>query len=498
MCLSQDEVCNGKDVVSNNLDTLDGLELARKYWDRFEKDLVGFSKWCFPDDIRTKEVPDFHKEIYNLLETKERVAVAAPRGFAKSRISSIFYPSWLATYGKSRDITIISASEGLAVELLRNIKLMMENAPQYKALYGEVWSDKWTESHIILKNGVNIRAKGAGAQIRGYRPDVLILDDIETDESVASEEQRKKLKDWIFRACLNTLLPNGQFVIIGTLIHPLSILSDLLETPNGWAKRKFRAYITEEQKKGNELWADARPHEWLQQRKKEIGSFAFASEFLNDPRLDASAPVKENQIRFWTELPKQYSSVIAVDPAYSEDEKADFKVASLIAIDQNLNRYLVNYIRNHAPTGEFIDAILNLYLQNKGTITGIGVPSGGTEKMFYTSMLKRAEERKIYAPFVELTNSFITAGGQKVREKTARITACLQPLFEQGKYYIHANHYEVRDELLTIGSSRWDDLVDTLAYAEQILQPRWEEPKLQQFDDRGYLVEDDMPNNYGF
>jgi hypothetical protein len=475
------------------------ISLQREYWDRFKGDLGGFSKWCYPEDIRTKEVPFFHKEIYRLLETKERVAIAAPRGFAKSRVCSIFYPSWLATYGKNRDITIISASEALAIDLLRNIKMMMESAPQYKMLYGDVRSEKWTENHIILKNGVNIRAKGAGGQIRGFRPDVLILDDIETDESVASEEQRKKLKDWIFRACLNTLLPHGQFVIIGTLIHPLSILSDLLETPNKWEKRKYRAYKTEEEKAGNELWPEARPHAWLQQRKSEIGTFAFASEFLNNPRLDTSAPVKENQIRYWEELPKQYSSVIAVDPAYSEDEKSDFKVASLIGIDQNLNRYLISYTRTHCPTGEFIDGILNMYLQNKGTITGIGVPSGGTEKMFYTSMLKRAEERKIYPPFIELANSFITAGGQKVREKTARITACLQPLFEQGKYYIHANHYEVRDELLTIGNSRWDDLVDTLAYAEQILQPKWEEPKINKFDDRGYLVEENkVPNNYGF
>ena len=479
-------------------DNTEALAKAKEIWLANKANLFSFAHWCFPEDIKTEVAPAYQQEIYEMLVNKQRVAIAAPRGFAKSRISSIFYPAWLATYGLNKDITIISASEGLAIELLRNIKSMMDNSPQYKMLYGEVQSPKWTESHIILKNGVSIRARGAGGQIRGFRPDVLILDDIETDESVTSEEQRKKLKDWIFRACLNTLLPDGQFVIIGTLIHPLSVLSDLLETPNGWTKRKFRAYKTDEQVAGNELWAEARPHEWLQQRKAEIGSFAFASEFLNDPRLDASAPVKQEQIRYWEQLPKQYSCVIAVDPAYSEDVKSDYKVASLVGIDQNLNRYLISYERTHAPVGEFIDAILNMYLQNKGTITGIGVPTGGTEKMFYASLLKRAEERKIYAPFIELTNTFITAGGQKVREKTARITACLQPLFEQGKYYIHANHYEVRDELLTIGSSRNDDLVDTLAYAEQILQPRYEEPKINKLDDRGYLIEDDIPNNYGF
>jgi hypothetical protein len=41
----------------------------------------------------------------------------------------------------------------------------------------------------------------------------------------------------------------------------------------------------------------------------------------------------------------------------------------------------------------------------------------------------------------------------------------------QGKYYIAPDHMEAREELLTIGSSKNDDIVDTLAYSEQILQP---------------------------
>ncbi len=460
-------------------------------------DLENFIRVYFKD-LAKDEIPDFHREIYSLLTTENRLALAAPRGFAKSMICSVFYPTWLATYGHKKDICIISASEGLAIELLRKIRTTLESNEAYLRIFGDVRSSKWTENHIVLANGVNIRAKGAGGQIRGFRPDVLILDDIETDESVVSEDQRKKLRDWLFKACLNTLLPNGQFVIIGTILHVLSVLSDILDTPNGWIKKRYTAYIDGVEDEGHELWANARPHKWLQERKAEIGSFAFASEFMNDPKTDASAPIKPEYIRYWEELPKQYSAVITVDPAYSEDDKADFKVASLILIDQNLNRYLVEYIRTHAPIGEFIDSILNMYQRNKGTITGVGIPNSGTEKMFFESVLKRAEERKIYAPFIELKNSFISTSGRNITNKKARIVASLQPLFESGKYYIHANHYEVKDELLTIGSSRNDDVVDTLCYAEQILQPRYEEPKEFNFDDRGFLI-DDEPNreNYG-
>lgn len=441
-------------------------------YSEFRGDLRKFAVFFF-DNLMEYETADFQREIYGLLENEDRVAIAAPRGFTKSTICDVIFPCWLSLLMVKKDICIISASETLAVEFLRKVRIELETNEKIVGLFGDVRSEKWTENHIILKNGVNIRAKGAGGQIRGFRPDCLILDDIETDESVENEEQRKKLKDWLFKACLNTLLPGGQMVLVGTLIHPLSVLSDLLETPRaGWVRRKYRAYKDGIEEAGKELWPVARPHEWLQQRKKEIGSWAFAAEFMNDPRLDDSAPIKPEQIRTWTELPKQYSVVIALDPAYSEDEKADWKVAVAIAMDEQLNRYLLEYVRTHAPSGEYIDEGLNMFMRYRGRCNAFGVPNSGTEKEFFKKVCDRALERRIAAPITELKNTFIQTGSSVAnRNKKKRIIASLQPLFEQGRYYIGEGHFEARDELLTIGSSRWDDLTDAMSYAEQLLQP---------------------------
>lgn len=450
----------------------------------------------FFEEMMYSDTPKFHREIYDYLLSEERVALAAPRGFAKSTIVCVFYPLWMAMLMVRRDILIISASETLAVEFLRKIRMEICGNEKLKALFGDQQSDKWTENHIVLRNGVNIRAKGAGGQIRGFRPDCILLDDIETDEGVESEEQRKKLKDWLFKACLNTLLPKGQLVIIGTLIHPLSVLGDLLETPReGWIRKKYRAYVDGVEKEGHELWPKARPHVWLQQRKGEIGSWAFAAEFMNDPKMDDSAPIKQEQLRYWRELPRQFSCVITVDPAYSEDEKSDYKVASCVGIDQNQNRYLLEYIRTHDATGEFIDGALNMFLRYRGLITALGVPDSGTEKEFFRSFCNRATERKLSPPIVSLKNTFVDAStGTSIRNKKKRVIASLQPLFEQGRYYINENHIEARDELLTIGSSRWDDIVDTMSYAEQLLVPMFFEDKKSEFEEENNNL---MIANYG-
>jgi len=452
----------------------------------------------FLKPLLLSDSPDFHLEVYKMLPNGKRIVLASPRGFAKSTMVSVIYPIWLALWKGATDIVIISASETLAVDWLRKIKFELCNNPRVREYFGEQVSDKWSENHIILRNGVNIRARGAGGQIRGFRPDVIICDDLETDDSVRSEEQRKQLKEWLFKACLNTLVPEGQFIIVGTIIHPLSVLADLLAMDNGWTKKKYMAYQDGVQEAGHELWPLLWSHDRLQARKREIGSFAFSSEFMNSPISDETAPIKETQIRTWTQLPKNYNAVIAVDPAYSEDDTADFKTACLILCDQFGNRFLAHYIRTHSKIGDFQDAVINMWLSHRGEVTALGIPNSGVEKGFFDSFLRKCTERKLYPPVMELKNAFVQSStGISIRNKTARVIAALQPLFEQGKYYIGADMLEARDELMSIGVSRHDDLVDCMTYAENLIMPFYGTATT---DSNGNNVEMQMAisNDYGY
>ena len=215
---------------------------VRKIYKIWSENLQFFVEDVFKEQL-TSKMPEFHKEIYELVTKVDRLVMAAPRGFAKSRMLSVFYPMHQALFQKKKDICIISASEGLAIEWLREIRREIENNPLIVRYFGDLRTGKWTENHLILNNKTrtNIRARGAGGQIRGFRPDLIILDDIETEDSVASSEQRNKLRNWLFKACLNTLLPHGQFLWIGTIISPLALLNETLDNNNGWEKRKFRA-----------------------------------------------------------------------------------------------------------------------------------------------------------------------------------------------------------------------------------------------------------------
>jgi phage terminase large subunit-like protein len=206
-------------------------------------------------------------------------------------------------------------------------------------------------------------------------------------------------------------------------------------------------------------------------KKSEIGSTFFAAEYQNDPVDNDALPIKRDMIQLWEKLPEAYNLYMAVDPAYSEDLKADFKTCVLVAVDTRGNRYLVNYIHTHDMQSDFNNAIINMYVQNKRRVVYVGIPNSGTEKSFFKQFIDECMRRGINIPVKELKNVVIDASGRIRKKKSARITASLQHLFEQGRYFVHASHSEALSELLNIGISKHDDIVDAITYCEQIIDP---------------------------
>lgn len=242
-----------------------------------------FAGYYLQDDLKCR-VPEFHREMYDLANAEhKRIVIAAPRSFAKSTVFSKIYPCFRILKKPVRRILIISSTGTLAEHWLREIKYELTENKYVVADFGDSSTDKWTQDHIVCKNHhggppIEVLAKGAGYQIRGFRPDIVIVDDLETDEGVRSEDQRAKLLDWFDKALINTLEKDSQLIMIGTVLHPLSLLSAVMNR-EGWTVRKYQAITPD----GKSLWPEKWPIAALEARKREIGSLAFNSEFMNDP-----------------------------------------------------------------------------------------------------------------------------------------------------------------------------------------------------------------------
>lgn len=225
---------------------------------RAEKDLDFFCRTYFPHYF-SKPSSALHRyfaERYPAMieranETGEgdREADAAPRGNAKSTWTTFGLILWAAAYRKRRYPMIVSETRPQAESFLSFIKLEIESnerlAQDFPELAGEgsVWRADW----IITRNGVKVHAAGSGQKLRGFRhgsrrPDLVVGDDLENDESVESPEQRKKLEKWFFKALMKIGARDTVYIVVGTILHQESLLQQLLEKP-GWKGRKFQSVI---------------------------------------------------------------------------------------------------------------------------------------------------------------------------------------------------------------------------------------------------------------
>ena len=131
---------------------------------------------------------------------------------------------------------ILSDSSEQAEGFLSDIKTELEENAALREDFGELEGRVWKASVILLSNGVKIEALGAGKKIRGrrhkqWRPDLILCDDLENDENVNTPEQRKKLRDWFYKAVSKAGDTYTDIVYIGTLLHYDALLANVAKNP---------------------------------------------------------------------------------------------------------------------------------------------------------------------------------------------------------------------------------------------------------------------------
>jgi len=176
-------------------------------------------------------------------------ALAAPRGNAKSTLSTLILPLWCIAGARKKFIVIISDTTEQAEEFLDGIKSELEANERLIEDFPEACGSGriWKASKLITENGVAVRCWGKRKRLRGARhgnrrPDLVICDDLEDDENIDSPDQREKDRKWFFKAVMKIGGRYTVYIVIGTLLHYDSLLARLLNRP-GWQGKKWQAVI---------------------------------------------------------------------------------------------------------------------------------------------------------------------------------------------------------------------------------------------------------------
>lgn len=241
-------------------DVQSALTAARK---AAAQSLRGFADTYLPHHFSLPP-STMHLELYALLEDisnrrGRRLAVAAPRGHAKSTLVSVAYVLWSICLRKEEFIVLLSDSSDQAVDHLAAVRRELEENHRLLEDYPEACESpelkpaptRWRRNDLITRSGVRIAAFGAEQKIRGRkhqkaRPTLIICDDLENEADVRSEDNRRNLREWFTRTLTKAGTSNTNIVVAGTILHPDSLLAGLTQREGapGWITRIHRAVLS--------------------------------------------------------------------------------------------------------------------------------------------------------------------------------------------------------------------------------------------------------------
>lgn len=174
-----------------------------------------FPQFCFA------EATDFHKaatkRVLNNLEWYE--VRAWSRELAKS-VRTMMEVLYLCLTGKKKYVLLISNSLDNAQRLLMPYRGNLEANQRIIHDYGvQELPGHWESAEFTSRKGVAFRALGAGQSPRGARneearPDVLLFDDIDTDEDCRNNDIIEKRWRWIEDAAIGTRSVSKKTTII--------------------------------------------------------------------------------------------------------------------------------------------------------------------------------------------------------------------------------------------------------------------------------------------
>lgn len=464
--------------------------------ERARQDFAFFRRAYFPHYCLVGEDSRLHEwldaELPRMADAPEgvRLAIAAPRGEAKSTFVSLFFVLWAVLTGRKHYILIIADALEQAASLLGAVKDELEFNEALKRDFpgaagkGHVWN----VGTVVTPGNVKIQALGAGKRMRGlrhgpHRPDLIVLDDLENDENVDKPEQRDKLQSWLQKTVLNLGAADGSMdvVYVGTLLHYDSVLARTLRKPL-WKARTFRSILRwpdrmdlwdawesllssrgeaearrfyrrhkEEMEAGAEVsWPASRPLYRLMCLRAEDRE-AFDSEQQNDPLSVNEAPFN-GCITFWVDRSRDWLLFGAVDPSLGRQgagrDPSAILVGGFLRGSMTLDVVEASIRKRHPD--RIIEDVITLHDVHHPLIWGVEAVQ--FQEFFAHVLVQRAAERGIALPVRPLVNS---------ADKLLRIES-LQPHMAQGRIRLHASQWALIDQLRHFPKADHDDGPDAL------------------------------------
>lgn len=300
------------------------------------------------------------------LPAEDRMAWIAPRACGKSTMAFLALPAWAAAHGFTRFIAAFADSAVQSETHLASFKheldsnqLLRQDFPDLcaaaKRPSGANMAD--TKSMFIAKSGFVFAARGIDASSLGLkvgeqRPDLILADDVEPDESSYSAYQAAKrlttLQDAVLPLNIYArVLLVGTVTMPGSIVHQLSKHAQGIETAD-WIRdenfkvRHYRPIIKRDDGTERSIWPAKWSAEYLQSIRHTRG---FAKNYDNSPLSADGDYWSPEDFRYPEQgeaLDPAPRMLLSVDPAVTSKATSDFTGLSVVSHDPRRKRCTVH------------------------------------------------------------------------------------------------------------------------------------------------------------
>lgn len=439
---------------------------------------IEWIKFFFPNFAKYEFAQFQKRAILRIIANDEWFEVLSwSRELAKSTIT-MFIVLFLVLTGRKRNILLTSNSKDNAVRLLAPYRALLEANGRIIAYYGKQETiGTWTESEFITKGGAAFRALGAGQSPRGsrneaIRPDILLVDDFDTDEDCKNPDTIQKRWEWWEKALYPTRSISEPTVIIfcGNIIAKDCCVVRAGAMADHWDIMNIR------DKNGNSTWPEKNSEEDIDRVLSKISRKAAQGEFFNNP-------ISEGEV-FGTiaygKIPplKKFKFLVAYgDPAPGESKGKkgkSFKTVSLLGkLEGRL--YVIKTFLAQALNAEFIGWYASLveFVGGKATVycymENNKLQDPFFQQVFRPLVAKVRKERGI--------SLYIRPDEEKKTDKATRIEANLEPLNREGNMILneaerdnpHMKELEEQFKLFTLSLSYPADGPDAVEGGNRII-----------------------------
>lgn len=386
-----------------------------------------FSLLYLPHHLRGKETgeqitfSEFHLDVIEQAKkwalpsespAQDRDCYVGPRGVGKSTWFFLILPLWAAAHGHRKFCAAFAHSETQAVLHLQTLKRELDNngllATDFPDLCiparrprGSVESDN--RGMLITKSGFVFAARGVdstalGMKVGQRRPDLIVLDDVEPDESNYSPHLKEKRLSTLLDAIL-PLNVYARVVLVGTVTMPGSIVHDLVKTitkpgeereswiaDENWRVHYYPAIVRDDET-GVErsIWPEKWPMAYLASIRH---TRAYKKNYANDPMgRDGEYWHEEDFVHI--EVPALTHQLLSIDPAVTDKGSSDFTALAVVAYSASQRRVVVRYAAaRRVQPGEGLRQWVTEVLEEFPETRGVVVESNQGGALWRNSVLK--------------------------------------------------------------------------------------------------------------